>query len=109
MVLGVWKALAVSGHETLGAVLGAVMGLAVYGTAQWLVLRRPVPRAGWWALSSVVGLAAAGLLGGALVGVLSEALGLGERVAEVIFAAVFGAVYGASTGGVLVWLLRRQG
>ena len=49
-----------------GGVLGVVVGLrtvvvgmvvrgAVVGTAQWLVLRRRLHRAGWWVLATALG------------------------------------------------------
>ena len=84
--------LVVFGVGMINADLGWVLGVALFGTMvgvlQWLVLRRQVPRAGWWVLASTVGWVAGMPLGGFL--------GWGA----------LGAVYGAITGGALVWLLR---
>ena len=75
--------------------LGWVGGVSVYGTVvgvlQWAVLRRQVPRAGWWVLAST-----AGWVVGMPLGDIVGPLGLG-------------AVYGAITGAAMVWLLRRRG
>jgi len=68
-------------------VSGGVIGLAM-GLAQWPVLRRVVPQAGWWVLASTAGwiLGLAGVLGSTLIGT----------------------VVGAVTGFMLDWLLRLQ-
>jgi hypothetical protein len=90
----------VLGAALVGAVIGAVGG-AVGGGAQWLLLRRQIPSAGWWVLASAVGWALGWAVGWAVswavVGVVGDA----------VPGAVGGAVGGAITGGVLVWLLRR--
>ena len=96
-----------------GAVFGAVVGASV-GIAQWLVLRRQVPRAGWWVLVSTVG----GAIGFAASGAADQAVGgaVGfaayEEAAGFDLSGVMGggagfAVNGAITGVVLVWLLRQ--
>jgi hypothetical protein len=77
------------------AAFGAVLGLVV-GTAQWLVLRRHVPGAGWWVAASVV----AGALGLAV----SDAL---SHVGAV--ALVLGAVIGAVQWPVLRRWVGRAG
>lgn len=72
-----------------GWVMGAGLFGTVVGALQWLVLRRQVPRAGWWVLASTVGW---------VVGIP-----LGETFGWL----ALGATYGAITGTALVWLLRR--
>jgi hypothetical protein len=71
-------------------ILGAVFGL-VSGTLQWLILRRKLPRAGWWLLANLLG---------SLVG--------NWGLAIMMFGLVFGAGNGAITGAALVWLLRQS-
>jgi len=92
-------------YHTLGlALLGGVgevagntiLGLLI-GTGQWLVLRRWLDRAGWWALA-----AAGGNLLAASVGVGSQAV-LGENVGGLILTIGLGLV-----PGVLQWLVLRQ-
>ncbi len=73
---------------------GWVVGTGLFGAAagllQWPVLRRAVPRAGWWVLASTLGWIA-GIPAG-------EAVGWNG----------LGAVHGVITGTVLVWLLRAR-
>jgi hypothetical protein len=71
-----------------------ILGGAVTGILQWLVLRGQVSSAGLWVLASTVGWG----LGMAVWGAFSP-VGEGLPVA--------GLVMGAVTGGVLVWLLRQ--
>jgi hypothetical protein len=94
---------AASGGVVVEAEGGAVLegagnllfGLAV-GTAQWLVLRRQIEGAIWWAPATAGGFALAGIVGGALqdagaaVGGLVISLGLGVAA------------------GTLQWLLLRR-
>ena len=104
--LAVLEAVGLTGgsHFSGGAValvlFGAVAGASV-GIAQWLVLRRHVPGAGWWVLTSTVGSAAAVAVTFTVIGGAEEAVGFAGG------GAVGGALYGAITGGVLVWLLRQ--
>lgn len=65
---------------------------AVAGLAQWLVLRRWAPRAGWWALASVLGWGLVRLIAGEVFTSLLELL-------------IIGAVPAAVTGLALWWLL----
>lgn len=78
------------------AVFGALLGISI-GIAQWLVLRRSVPNAGWWAPATTVGsillFVAAGNLGG--------------EGREFIALSVGAALFGGVTGLALVGLLRR--
>jgi hypothetical protein len=84
----------VFGVGVVNADLGWVGGVSVFGTVvgvlQWAVLRRQVPRAGWWVLAST-----AGWVVGMPLGDVNGPPGLG-------------AAYGVITGTVLVWLLRRR-
>jgi hypothetical protein len=84
----------------VGAVIGAVGG-TLAGTAQWLLLRRQAPSAGWWVLASAVGWAAGWALGWALGWAVAGV------VVDAVPGALGGAVGGAITGGALVWLLQR--
>ncbi len=95
VTLGVWSVLTVFAGETVRAFVGVIIGFAVFGIAQWLVLRRQVSRAGWLALASTVALAASPL------GVVAIGALVGGEVAR---GAGFGAVYGAITGSAFVIL-----
>jgi hypothetical protein len=82
---------------------GALSG-GVEGFAQWLILRRHLPAAGWWILgviSAEVLAAAASLI--VDQGTAFEGLGLlmMKRLTS-------GFIVGATTGAVLVWLLRER-
>jgi hypothetical protein len=73
-----------------GWIWGVSLFGTVVGTFQWLVLRRQVPRAGWW-----VPVSAAAWLAG---------MPLGDMVGP----PALGAIYGATTGAALVLLLRQS-
>ena len=68
-------------------------GVSVFGTVvgvlQWVVLRRQIPRAGWWVLASTAGWV------------------VGMPLGDIVGPPGLGAAYGAMTGTVLVWLLRQ--
>ena len=54
--------------------------LAVFlSTLQWIVLRRYVPRSGWWIMATIGGLIVAMAVSAGLVMVMSKALGLGNQ------------------------------
>jgi hypothetical protein len=93
VVLGLFAA-------TGSAVVAAALGLAVFGTTQWAILRRHLPWAAKLALASVLGLAVAGPLGGGAVALFFEL--------EIASGAVFGVVYGAVTGLAIVVLSSRS-
>jgi len=78
-----------------------LVGAALCGTMQWLVLRRQISRAGWWVLANLVSWPMGWLV---LVSV-SELMGYGTaaQALGLVMAAVLPAVI---TGLVLVWLLR---
>lgn len=76
-----------------------VLGGAVTGIFQWLILRRKVSKAGWWVLAST--------LGWGLGVTVARAFPWGIDNYGIGPLAVTAAVLGAITGGVLVWLLRQ--
>ena len=76
------------------SVWSAMLIGAVTGLAQWLVLRRWVPRAGWWIPASVLGWGLVRLIAGKVFTNLLELL-------------IIGAVPAAVTGLALWWLLNH--
>ena len=80
--------------------VSGVVGGAVVGAAQWLVLRQRVARAGWWVLPTVAGWVMF-WFGAAMVFEINVFLGV------VVVELIFGALYGAITGSMLVWLLQQ--
>ena len=87
-----------------GVLVGIVFGLGS-GMLQWLILRRKVPRAGWWLMANLLG---------SLVGTIAFpiAVAISETgnwsLAIIVFGMGFGAGYGAITGAALLWLLRQS-
>lgn len=75
---------------------GLVIGTGV-GLAQWLVLRRRLPRVGWWIVLSILGFGVGNALGEALVATVSS------PVRDVLDGALIGASVGAAQ-----WLLLRR-
>ena len=90
--LGLLAALSGVAGQTASVVVAVVVGLAGFGTTQWLVLRGHVPGAGRWAVASLAGLAAASFSMG-VIGAVAE-----ELTGGVIGQALFGAIYGAVAG-----------
>ncbi len=94
--------IAMIGMSLGGAVLGAVIGLA-----QWLVIRKHLPRSRWWLLATSLGMAVGMFL--AVVAVISRgwhswslSVGLGQGIAGFIYV-------GYAVAGFTQWLvLRRQ-
>ena len=83
--------------DVAGGILAClVVGWAIVGAAQWLVLRKRVYRSGWWVLASTEGRAV-----GWAVGFVDVAVGW------VVGAAVGEAVVGTILGFVLIMLLRH--
>jgi hypothetical protein len=80
----------------------AVTGAAI-GAAQWLVLRRQVPRAGWW-----IPVNAAGWIVGVIVSALVLLSGSQSLSMSILAFAVGGALVGGITGIALAWLLRLR-
>lgn len=93
----------------LAALMGIALG-AILGAGQWTVLRKHVPRAGWWILAN----AAAWAIGMALVfaGTSfipdSGAVTPGIIVALIFFVALAGIAVGAIHGLALIALLRER-
>jgi hypothetical protein len=84
--------------------IGTIYG-AAGGILQWLILRRNVPRAGWWLLVNLLG-----SLVGAIafpIAVLISETGNWD-LATMTLGLGFGAGNGAITGATLVWLLRQS-
>jgi hypothetical protein len=80
------------------AVNGVIHG-AEFGIAQWLILRRQVPKVGWWVAASIVGFAIGFPLAKTLFGALSTGL---------LVAGSAGAVVGAIVGIPQWWVLRGR-
>lgn len=93
----------------LAAGMGMALGL-ILGAAQWVVLRRHVPHAGWWVLAN----AGAWAVGMALVFVgtsfIPERGGMtpGAITGLVACVALAGTAVGVIHGLVLIWLLRDR-
>lgn len=87
-----------------GLVISFGLGLAA-GTLQWLILRRQVKHAGWWAPASAI-LMFAGLITGLTAAMILTGEGPGVSVSGAIFAAMAGAVFGMTSGFILARLLR---
>ena len=114
---GVLTALATAAAAILA---GTIIEGTVVGTAQWLVLRRPLPDMKWrsWALATAVGAFvawSAGMLPGTLMGAGgaeggAEGAAAAEPSAAVVFgmAAVMGLVAGAILGTPQWVVLRRH-
>jgi hypothetical protein len=99
-----------------GLVIWSLGGIAigtVVGSMQWLVLRRHVPRAGWWVLAGAAGSVAGTLLIYALNGTVPSLLnpfGVDlERyfLITIVYGTIGGITYAIITGSALVWLLRQ--
>ena len=87
-----------------GFLIVSVFGV-VGGILQWLILRRNVPRAGWWLLANLLG-SLVGAIGPSTAVAISETGNWG--LALMAFGMMFGAGNGAITGATLVWLLRQS-
>ena len=99
---------------TVVAVAGAVVGASL-GVAQWLVLRRHIPRAGWWVLATLgfaVCFYGASAVAAIVVGAVAFYSGVPESAVLltwflVAVGVVGGALYGGITGVLMVLLLRQ--
>lgn len=92
----------------LAAVMGLVLG-PILGVPQWLVLRRHLPKAGWWVLANAL----AWMVGMVIVFVGTNFIppaGISISVALMLLLFLFaaGAAVGAVHGFVLLWLLRSR-
>jgi hypothetical protein len=90
----IWPAALNANSMWSAALAGAVIGLA-----QWLVLRRRVPRAGWWVLASALGWGFLRLIAGEVFTSL---------VALLIIGAVPAAVTGLALWGLLAHLPQHE-
>jgi hypothetical protein len=89
------------------SVFGAAVGASV-GTMQWLVLRRQVPRAGWWVLDTTLGMGVGFALVRAMTPTLSTVVG-GGPVYGLMNGALVGTLVGALQWLVLRWQISRAG
>ena len=91
-------------YALAGVLIGSIFGVAG-GILQWLILRRKVPRAGWWLFANFLG-----SLIGAIAIPLAAAIGEAGNwnLGVMTLGLVFGAANGAFTGAALVWLLRQS-
>ncbi len=78
---GIWPAASAAAMQALGAAAGLALALS---SAQWLLLRRVLPRAGLWFLATGAGV----LLGSAVIGLLVGRSGIQSRGDVWIMAAV---------------------
>jgi hypothetical protein len=92
----------------LAAAMGIVLG-TILGVPQWLVLRRHLPKAGWWvganALAWMVGMVVV-FIGTSFIP--AEGITLPVALLLLLFVLVAGAAVGAVHGLVLIWLLRLR-
>lgn len=92
----------------LAAAMGLALG-AILGVPQWLVLRRYIPKAGWWVLANAL----AWMLGMVIVFIGTSFIPAGEIALQVallllLFVVAAGATVGAVHGLALIWLLRSR-
>jgi len=104
---GVGKAIADAATPGIAATVGyglsgAVIGVSV-GIAQWLVLQRHLPRAGWWVPANV----AAWAVGWTVISFAEDAVGWPILTVYVV-GTIGAAVAGIITGIALVWLSRPR-
>jgi hypothetical protein len=92
----------------LAAAMGFALG-SILGVPQWLVLRRHLPKAGWWVLANAL----AWMVGMVIVFVgisfiPSEGISISVLFMLLLFLFAAGAAVGAVHGFVLIWLLRSR-
>jgi hypothetical protein len=91
-------------YVVAGVVMASIFGVTS-GFLQWLILRRKVPRAGWWLPANFLGSLVAAIampIAGVIFDVGNWGLGV------MTFGLLFGAGNGAITGAALIWLLRQS-
>jgi hypothetical protein len=96
------------GSSDLAHVLGMVLFGSLLGTAQWLILRRQLSRAGWWVLAVAAGEVIGEVLGSRVGFIVDRCLGMGvgaelSRVAVMAWCATEAVL--VATGQ---WLVLRQ-
>jgi len=83
--------------------------LAVFlSTLQWVVLRRYVPRSGWWIMATVGGLLIAMAVSAGLVMVMSKTLGLGNQESLLYISPIVMTVVGLMLGLAQLLVLHRN-
>jgi len=92
----------------LAAGMGLVLG-PVLGVPQWLVLRRHLPKAGWWVLANAL----AWMVGMVVIFIgtsfiPAEGITLPVALLLLLFVVAAGALVGAVHGLVLIWLLHQR-
>ena len=95
-------------YEIPGVLLAHTIGGTILGTAQWLVLRRHVPQAGWWIATNALAwplLAGAALIVWQQTWIPGYLVGAFAGSAEMTTLLRLTAVYGLVTGPALAWLL----
>jgi hypothetical protein len=99
-------------NELIVYALAAMMGFAlgpILGVPQWLVVRRHLPKAGWWVLANAL----AWMVGMVIVFVGTsfippEEIALNVAFVLLLFLFAAGAAVGAIHGLVLIWLLHLR-
>src|SRR6266581_5361362 len=93
---------------TLAAAMGVALG-TILGAAQWLALRRHLPKAGWWmpanALAWMLGMVVV-FIGTSFIP--AEGITVPVALILLLFVVAAGAVVGAVNGLVLIWLLHQR-
>jgi hypothetical protein len=87
-----------------GGFFGGAIGGTVVGIAQWLVIRRKIPKTHWWILACAVSAAIAGAISS---DVSNSYWSDRSTLATIIMAATFSVIYNIGTGSVMLWLLNQ--
>lgn len=89
--------------------------LVGFGASQWLILRRRLPRVGWWVVASAVRGVMEGVIGASVCAVACQPIAasvrngqVGAMAATALSYSAGWAGYGVVTGLVLVWLLPQR-
>ena len=93
-------------NRDVGWVLGVILGWALLGVLQGVLLRETVLAAGWWVAGHVLAL----IVAGPGVGFMTWLTGapVDTVFGNLLRWAAFGAAYGATTGSTLAWLLHDR-
>ena len=82
-----------------------VMPGLIVGVAQWLVLRRYLPYAGWWILASALGWILGSIVMLTIYGIIDQILGI-RLPSRILSPVVISTLYGAALGAAQ-WLVLR--
>jgi MFS family permease len=98
-----------TGHK-IAFIIGGLLGGAIVGLFQWLVLRKHIPESGWVILTSAVGASIGWFASWQLefvrvTGWVGNSLTFANS--GLLAGATSGSIYGALTGATLVWLFSR--